>query len=253
MKKINKYFELVKDQCIAECKQHSFEEVARNAFSKPEVVDLFLAMEKNDEAYAFVVNSIKNYFGKNKIGNIYVPGGGVGGLARRISDHFPKQNILQIDCSKKMIGVNKVLSRKYKNITVKKGDILKFALRPDSLDCIIAYGVMRYVPKQKRNALLDLWMRALVPGGIVIVGEGIGGEIVNNLRSKRASTTKSFSKKTKLFRCSLFYLLCKKYNIDKIFKKEVQRSISSRKNFTDALKDLAGFVLDRVYIKEFRK
>jgi len=253
MKKFNKYFEFVKDQCIAECKQHTFGEVAKNVFSKPEVVDLFLAMEKNDEAYAFIVDLMKDYFDKNKIDNIYVPGGGVGGLARRIADYFSKQNILQVDCNKKMVGVNKVLSKKYKNIVVKRGEISKFALKPNSLDCIVAYGVMRYVPEKKRNALLDLWVRALVPGGIVIVGEGIGRQIVNNLRSKKSPNARSYSKKAKLFRCSLFYLLCKKYSTNKVFRKEVEKLSDPYKNFADILKNLAGFVSDRVYIKEFRK
>lgn len=253
MNKRKKYFEFVKNQCVLECKQSTHEDVARKSFSKPEVIDLFLEMEKNDQAYTFVVDSMKGCFDRAKIKNIYVPGGGVGGLARMISDRFSKPHILQVDFSKEMVTINNIFSKKYKNIVVKKGNILNFKIKANSLDCIIAYGVMRYIPENKMNVLLDLWSRALVPGGVVIVGEGRGKEIVGKLDPKKFSSVKSFSKKIKLFRCSLFYLLCKRYNVDKIFRKEVEKLISTRKNFADILKGVAGFVSDEVYIKEFKK
>ncbi len=253
MHKNNKYFELVKNQCVSECKQHTFEEVAKNAFSKFEVVDLFLSMEESDRAYAFILNFLKKRFSKNKFIRIYIPGSGVGGLARIIYGYFSKSYIFQVDCSKEMVVANKKLSANQKNIYIKKADILKVKLRPGSFDCVVAYGVMRYIPENKRSALLNSWIKVLVPGGRLIVGEGRGGEIVNNLNALVARQSKIFLKKVKLFRCSLFYLLCKKYENDRIFKNEVDRITVRGKTFADTLKKIAGFVTDNVYVKEFIK
>jgi hypothetical protein len=45
------YFQEIKNNCINECKSHSFEEIAKDMFSKKEIIDTFLQQETQDPTF----------------------------------------------------------------------------------------------------------------------------------------------------------------------------------------------------------
>ncbi len=248
------YFNQIKQECINECKTHSLKEVAEGMFATEEVADLFLKQEKEDEAYSFIIDLIGKYFTREAGGKIYIPGSGTGGLARRIMDDYPKMTVIQIDSSPKMSEANKKASKNYKNTDILQGDILNLKQSPKSVSAIISYGVMRYIPEDKRNNLVSSWALALVKNGIVIVGEGIAKDVIDGISSQGYASEKLFERDAKLFRNSLFYTLLKRYHSDNKFRGIVNGEASDNNlSFADVLNKIAGYAHGKIYVKVLQK
>ncbi len=248
------YFEKIKQECIKECGMHSLEEIAEGMFDKKEIIDLFSAQEKTDEAYSFIINLMSEHFFFEQEGNIYLPGTGVGGLARRIMNTFPNMFVLQVDNSSKMVSTNKKASTNYTNTSIQEANILDFELENNSLNAVIAYGVMRYVPELERNNLVSKWSSSLINSGITVLGEGIAKQVIEDISSNEYSSGSTYERDANLFRCSLFYLLFNRYSRDNEFQDKVLKTASNNEsNYSEVLKDIASFIPGKVYAKVLQK
>ncbi len=247
------YFKKIKDECVEESRGYTPKEITKGMFERKEIVGFFSELGKIDEAYSFVVDSMRKYFSSERCGKIYVPGSGAGGLARKIMDTFPNLSTIQVDNSPEMIAINRNNSYGYKT-DILEGDILNFGHNTNYLDAIVAYGIMRYIPIDKRNKLVSSWHPFLKDGGIVIVGEGISKKLVENINSVDYSFKTCLETDAKLFRCSLFYLLFNRYDKDVSFNKKINE-FADKENlkYTDVLKNIAGFVPSKVYAKVLQK
>jgi hypothetical protein len=258
----SKYFNDVKNKCIAECKSSTLEATANGMFSRKEVVDLFKKMESSDDAFSILIDEIRQYFCNSNNINLFIPGGGSGGLSRRILKDYPRSSILNLDSSLEMVNACKHNPIKYKNIETVCGDISTFNCAK-KFDAIVAYGVMRYIPENSRNSLVDSWHDILKDDGIVIVGEGVAKNIIDNIVSTKYNNIDYVEKDARLFRCSLFYHLFKKYSEDNAFSQAVNRTVESESTFSDdndadvtsidILCRLAGYSDSSVYLKIFEK
>ena len=250
MGQTQEYFDQVKQECIKDCGNHSLEEIAEGMFEKEEVVNLFLSLEETDEAYSTIIDLMQESFTKDNENRIYVPGCGTGGLARRIKKEFPKASFLQIDNSPAMIAANKKSSSLFVSNNLLTADVLNCFPEANSTDAIIAYGIMRYIPSDKRDKLIYSWASCLKKDGITIIGEGMAKDIVTKIPPRGYKSVKNIERSANLFRCTLFYLLCQKYNTDNTFRDTVlDNSSENGLNYAQVLRDIAGFTPSQVYAK----
>jgi|GEM_PF-6899398 len=251
------YFLAIRQECIAERKNERerfpLSNVSEGMFTKPEVVDLFLKQEESDQAYSLLVRLMQERIDSKTRGTVYIPGAGVGGLARKVAKNFPFLSVLQVDSSPSMVAANRSRSNGNHHLKIVYGDINSFELKGD-FKAILAYGIMRYVPLSLRNGLVTSWLDKLTTGGIAIIGEGVAEDTIRSLKPEGYSLEEKCEGEVDLFRCSLFYLLIRRYEKDSQFKREVNLySLGKSVKPADVLCEIAGFTRDRVYTRIWHK
>ncbi len=247
----NDYFNRVREECIAACSHHSLEEIAEGIFTRSEIINTLLKLEERDEANEYIAGLVAKHLPSAQ--RIYIPGAGIGTLGRRVAKKLPTAHLLQVDISRVMVETCQQASGKYPNIETEEGDILTFPPPICSFDAIVAYGILRYITPEGRDLLITSWREALAPEGIVIVGEGLAEGVVRSISPSGYRSEKMVDKEVKLFRHSLFYLLCKRYDGDKVFQREVNAVTAERKiTFAEVTAEIAGYREGAVYTKMFQ-
>lgn len=247
----NDYFDRVREECIATCSHHSLEEIAEGMFTREEIISTFLRLEERDEANEYIAGLIAEHLPSAR--KIYIPGAGIGTLGRKVAEKFQGVEIFQIDVSRVMVKACREASEKYPNIDTEEGNILTFPLPACSFNAIVAYGILRYINPERRTSLVTSWREALTPNGVVIVGEGIAEGLVRDLKPQGYTLKNAVEKEVNLFRHSLFYLLCRRYETDRTFQREVNAVAAERKiNFAEVAAEIAGHREGKVYAKIFQ-
>lgn len=100
----------------------------------------------------------------NKKARILEAGSGTGRVIKYLNN-LGYLNIEGIELNKKIVNE---LHKKYPEITVKEGNILRMPYKENAFDVIVSYGVIEHFPKGPDLPLKAL-LKVLKPGGIAIV------------------------------------------------------------------------------------
>lgn len=223
------------DATLEKCKKMSFEEKKSVLWERPEIIEYF-ALLPIDEPTKHIERSLRDELPDLNKKKILIVGGGTGGLGRYIVTKNSGVFIMEIDTSDEMVCEANRLAKeheaenRYSSIVADAGSI-PFA--DNEFDYSIAYGVFRYINQKDRKKAVDEMSRVSKFG--VNISDGRAKDIICSLRDMVNPDLRVFETEVEMFRMTLFYMLCKLYETDKVFRGLVDNSSDNPYRFIGKL------------------
>lgn len=230
-------FSNYKSQAIKKCLSMSYKEKVSGLWANPEIYHYFDSFTL-DDANTYLSSLVT----RNKTcRKILIIGGGIGRLGRNIARKKHIQ-ITEIDLSMNMSNHANKLAKdgKLNNFISMQGDCLNLPFADNAFDCVIAYGVFRYLDvKDYPKAIAEI---ERVSRKVFIFSEPVLSKIISSIRKKISHDilTKIEKIPIQMYRMSLFYMLFSQYQKDTTFKKLVDSKIKGDKTYIDILSQIAG-------------
>ncbi len=215
----------------------SYKEKVSGLWTNPEIYHYFDSFILDDANKYLSSLVIKNKTYKK----VLIIGGGIGRLGRNVARKKYTQ-ITEIDLSMDMSNHANKLAKdeKLNNFISMQGDCLDLPFADNSFDCVIAYGVFRYLDvKDYLKAIAEI---ERVSTKTFIFSEPVLSKIISSIQKRISKNASAKIEKIpiNMYRMSLFYMLFSQYQKDNIFKKLVDSKIKVDKNYIDILSQIAG-------------